>query len=83
MVTGASWNAGSTQRCMGVVGTVWTGPLYCGNRAASVDRNGRPVCGIHHGRQEVIEWRGGGGCYPYGPGDPEGQRWRFAHGAPR
>ncbi len=67
------------ERCMAPTGTVWTGPLYCGNKAKGHDRNGRPVCGVHRRhptRTEGTAWFGDRGRYPEGTqGD-----WKFSRG---
>lgn len=67
-------------RCFAVTGTVYTGPLYCGNRAKDTDANGRPICNVHKRGNPGIEWRGEGHRYPYGDGDGG---WKFAKGAAR
>ena len=66
-------------RCMAVVGTVWTGPMYCGNPAKTEDVNGRPVCGVHKKGQPGISWFGGKRRHPEG----HGGHWRFSKGEPR
>lgn len=71
--------AQSARRCFAVVGTVWTGPLYCGNRAKSEDANGRPVCGIHRRGFPGISWFGERYRYPEGTGGD----WQFDRGGPR
>lgn len=69
-------------RCYAVVGTATFGPMYCGNKAKTVDANGRPICGVHKKGNPGIEWRGDGHRYPYGTGGrAEGHTaWRFARG---
>jgi hypothetical protein len=58
---------------MAPMGTVWTGPLYCGYKAKTTDANGRPVCGIHKNGTVGIEWFGDRRRYPYGTGG----RWNW------
>lgn len=70
----------ATRRCFAVVGTVWSGPLFCGRRARSVDANGRPICGYHRKGQPEIAWDGDGGLYPHGPLDrADLGKWQFSH----
>lgn len=63
-------------RCMATQGTAFTGPLYCGNRAKTVDVNGRPVCGVHRKGQPRIPWFGDQGRYPEGTGGT----WKWVRG---
>lgn len=65
-----------SERCYAVCGSTATGPLYCGNRAKSVDANGRPVCGTHKKGQLGIAWYGDRYRYPEGTGGD----WKFARG---
>lgn len=67
-----------TGRCMAVVGSVHTGPLYCGHRAKD-EAYGRPVCGVHRAGQPGIEWFGDRGRYPHGTAG----NWQFYRGTKR
>lgn len=64
-------------RCLAVVGTAFSGPMYCGFQAKAADANGRPCCGRHLGRMLGIDWFGKRGRYPFGTDGT----WRFWNGA--
>ena len=66
-------------RCMAVVGTVWSGDQFCGYKAKGRDLNGRPCCGHHMGKQHGILWYGDRYWYPEGTGS-KGRDWTFKHG---
>lgn len=63
-------------RCCAVVGDVWSGPMFCGFRAAATDANGRPCCKRHLGKYEGTEWFGDRRRYPEGTGG----NWKWRHG---
>lgn len=65
-------------RCMAVTGSVYTGPLYCGNKTTMRDDNGRPCCRRHINKQLFIEWRGDAASYPHGS-YPIGPKWGWSH----
>lgn len=66
-------------RCYHVVGTVYTGPTYCGYPAKTKDSSGRPVCGVH-GTSPIAKlgWAGNHDSYPLGTFG----KWTFKHGDP-
>ena len=76
MTPGGPSGAGSVERCFAVVGTVHSGPQYCGYRAKATDANGRPCCLRHLHKQEGIAWYGERYRYPEGTGGA----WKFRHG---
>lgn len=67
------------ERCHSIVGTVWTGPMYCGARAKRMDANGRPLCGRKHRSNEGTLWFGKDRRYPGGTAG----RWEFQTGPKR
>lgn len=72
------------ERCYAIVGTAFTGPMYCGSPAKRVDANGRPLCNRKHSDCEQLCWDEQHGRYPHGPNDYRGERpWKFQNGPAR